>query len=138
MCLRRDPIFRLTDAKRTYRVEVHGAEYKDPPKPHLHYHDVPCAVCQVTRRSVLMMPGTNLCNEGWSTEYVGQISAERVDGGHYRSEFICVDEDAEISDYSSPDRDDGVTFYPAQVVCGSLPCIPYVADKDLLCVVCTR
>ena len=54
---------------------MHGAEYYNPFNGMLHNHDVPCAVCSVTRRQVLMMPGTNLCQERWTTEYVGQISA---------------------------------------------------------------
>ena len=85
-----------------------------------------------------MIPGTNLCNEGWTTEYVGQISATRTASNHFRSEFVCMDDDPEMSSHSRPDYDNGALFYPAQVICGSLPCTPYVANKDLLCVVCSR
>ena len=139
MCLRPDPIFRPTDEARSTRSEVHGAEYHHPPKSQLHDHEVPCAVCQVTRRSMLMMPGTNLCDEGWTTEYVGYISSEKGgNANHHRSEFICVDDDAEPTPNSSPDDDDGILLIPAQTICGSLPCLPYVDSKDLLCVVCSR
>ena len=138
LCLRNNPVFRPTDELRSVRAEVYGAEYNDPPKPLLHDHDVPCAVCLVTRSVVLMMPGTNLCNEGWTTEYVGQISTARTHDSYHRTEFICMDDDAEKSLYSSPDNDNGAIFVPAQVICGSLPCTPYVEDKDLLCVVCSR
>ena len=130
-------MFRPNDEERADRAEVHGAEYRFPPKSQMHYHDVPCAVCLVTRSVVLMMPGTNLCNEGWTTEYVGYIAAERIDNSHYRSEFICVDDDPETTAYSSPDNDGGTMLYPAQTICGSLPCIPYVDSKDLLCAVCS-
>ena len=139
LCLRSDPIFRPTDEVRSSRAEVYGAEYRFPPKSMLQDHEVPCVICQVTRRSVLMMPGTNLCDQGWTTKYVGHISSTKsVNNGHYRTEFVCTDDDAEMTAYSSPDEDLGVLFYPTQVICGSVPCIPYVADKDLLCVVCTR
>ena len=56
---------------------MYGVEYRHPAKPQLHAHEVPCAVCAVTRRQVVMMPGTNLCDDGWATEYVGYISAGR-------------------------------------------------------------
>ena len=139
LCLRPDPIVRSTDKSRgVYRAEVYGTEYQSPPNPLLHNHDVPCAVCAITRKQVLMMPGTNLCDEGWTTEYVGQINADVTRSTHHRTEFVCVDDDAEYSSRSSPDDENGALFYPAQVICGSLPCIPYVQDKDLLCVVCSR
>ena len=84
-----------------------------------------------------MIPGANLCNAGWSTEYAGQIAATRTNDNHHRTEFVYMDDDAEMTQYSSPDQENGVLFYPTQVICGSLPCIPYVEDKDLLCVVCS-
>ena len=83
-----------------------------------------------------MMPGKDICDEGWTREYSGYISAERSD--HYRTDFVCMDDDAEPSFISSPENEDGVLLYPAQTICGSLPCQPYAQDMDLLCVVCTR
>ena len=34
--------------------------------------------------------------------------------------------------------ENGVVFYPAVGKCGSLPCLPYIDDVELLCAVCTR
>ena len=139
LCMRSDPKFRPTDEDRgDRRAEMHGVEYADPPKSLLNEHEVPCAVCAVTRWQVLMMPGTNLCNEGWTTEYVGYIAAERTHESHYRTEFICLDDDVEPTTHSSPGADHGAVLYPAQAICGSLPCLPYVEGKDVLCVVCSR
>ena len=84
------------------------------------------------------MPGTNVCDEGWTTEYVGYVCTQGIYSGRHRSEFICVDEDPEVTSHSSPDQDNGAILYVVQTVCGSLPCIPYAADRDLLCVVCSR
>ena len=137
MCMRADPTINLTDQVRENRAEVYGAEYEYPPKPELHDHKVPCAVCQLTRRSVLMMPGKNVCDEGWTTEYPGYISAERSDEFHFRGEFVCVDDDAEPSAVSNTLDLNGVILTPAQTVCGSLPCLPYMEGKDLHCVVCS-
>ena len=138
LCLRNDPIFREAEDENSYshRTQVHGAEYRYQLNYDLNYHEIPCAICQVVRRSVLMMPGTNLCNEGWSTEYAGQISAAADD--YQRSEFICLDDDAEPTHGSSPTIHYGVTLFSAETACGSLPCLPYLNAKDLLCVVCTR
>ena len=117
---------------------MYGAEYKDPPKSQLHEHQAPCVVCQVTRRSALMMPGTNLCKEGWTTEYVGYVASARTYESRHPHEFVCMDEDVEPTSHSKPELDGGAIFYPAQTICGYLPCLPYVEGKDLLCVVCSR
>ena len=85
-----------------------------------------------------MMPGTNLCDERWTAEYTGYLAAERSHTRHQRSEFICVDDDAEPSARSNPVNQEGASLYPAQTKCGSLPCLPYENNKNLLCVVCSR
>ena len=115
-----------------------GVEYRDPPNSDLDWFEVPCAVCAVTGRLVVMMPGTNLCDEGWSMEYVGYIAAQRTLDNRFRTEFQCIDEDAETTNYTNGGNNRGALFYPAQAICGSLPCLPYVDNKDLLCVVCSR
>ena len=48
------------------------------------------------------------------------------------------DEDPEVTSHSSADLDAGMLLYVVQTVCGSLPCVPYADDRDLLCVVCSR
>ena len=48
------------------------------------------------------------------------------------------DEDPEVTSHSSADQDAGMLLYVVQTVCGSLPCVPYADDRDLLCVVCSR
>ena len=138
LCLHSEPVFKSNDEKRSDRATVYGAEYHDPIfDEHLEHHDVPCAVCMVTRSQVLMIPGTNKCSEGWTTEYVGQIASENSDTSNKRSEFICLDENPEVTQNSSPDKDHGVVLHAAQTICGSLPCLPYIEDRDLLCVVCS-
>ena len=143
LCLRSDPIFRPNDeARGSSPAEVYGAECRDPSKSQLNEQEVPCAVCQVTRRSVLIMTGTNLCDVSWSTEYVGYIAAERIYGDRYRSQFICVSNCMTVSDCIQHRlfaclyhvypmwkiRTYSVWSYladiPAQTLCGSLPCLP--------------
>ena len=85
---------------------------------------------------MLMIPGRNLCDAGWQTEYTGYLAAEGY--GHNRVEFVCLDETAEPSLNSSPTNQNGAILYAVQTRCGSLKCLPYVDRKDLLCAVCTR
>ena len=130
-------IYRTSYVERTERAQVFGAQYKDPPRPEIKDYNVPCAVCLVPRKLLFMMPGTNECADGWTTEYVGQITAEATREDRHRGEFVCMDDDAEIAPYNNLEEG-GVFMYPAQVRCGSLPCLPYEENKDLLCVVCSR
>ena len=114
---------------------MYGAEYRSSPIDGLQSHDVPCAVCQATRRSVLMIPARNQCDPGWTTEYTGNLSAGN--SGYQRAEFVCMDDNAEPIP-SSITSQGGAWFYPAAAKWGSLPCLPYINDIELLCAVCTR
>ncbi len=101
--------------------------------------NVPCAVCHVTTRSAqLMIPGTDQCPGGWTSEYTGWLMSE-----HYttkgRTMYVCVDKDAQALPGLGADND--VTLmYHASVDCRypGIPCPPYVHSKDLFCVVCTK
>ena len=114
---------------------MYGAEYQSPPIRRLNDHDVPCAVCQATRRSVLMIPARNQCHPGWTTEYTGYLAAAYYN--HQRTEFVCMDGKAKPVPKSIAD-DSSALFYQAAGKCGSLPCLPYINDRELLCAVCTR
>ncbi len=61
-----------------------------------HAHDIPCAVCVVpTKDLVLMVPGKSSCPAGFTREYYGYLMSERVPAHHRRSTFECVDKDLE-------------------------------------------
>ena len=83
-----------------------------------------------------MIPGRNRCDNGWHTEYVGYLAAEK--SSHYRTEFVCVDSEAEANPDGSSANENGASLFAAQGRCGSLPCGPYGDQRDLLCVVCSR
>jgi hypothetical protein len=101
----------------------------------LHNFEVPCAVClRENARVTLMIPGMQVCPVGWTLEYAGYLMAN-----HYtlvKSEFLCVDRQAEAAGSSSANG--GPLLYPTEGECGSLPCGPYVQDRELTCVVCVR
>ena len=136
ICLHEDRILAPKVHSSAYYAHVYGSEYHYSGISGLDDHDVPCAVCQTTRKSMMMIPGRNICQPGWITEYIGYLAAQRYT--QTRSEFVCMDENAEPHPQSRPNDENGVLFHPAITRCGSFPCLPYVNDKILLCAVCTR
>ena len=141
VCLTRNPIYeKYQPGLQSYFSRIYGAEYQSSPAnifpANLNDHDVPCAVCHVTKRaSQMMIPGRNLCPTGWTREYKGYLMAERHD--HYRTMYTCVDENPDYK-VGSKTSLNGVLFYFVEGVCGSLPCRPYIEGRELTCAVCTR
>ncbi|XP_067025658.1 uncharacterized protein [Acropora muricata] len=122
---------------------VYGTEYEvsqyngNPFARNLHDHEAPCAVCFVqSRGSMLMMHARNDCPSGWTEEYHGYLMTEHHGHKHSR-EFICVDGNPEYV-HGSHHNHNGALLYPVEGVCGSLPCLPYVAGRELTCAVCTK
>ena len=122
---------------------VYGTEYevgqynRNPFDKNLQDHDAPCAVCFIkSRGSMLMMPARNDCPSGWTEEYHGYLMTEYYGHKHSR-EFICVDGNPEYV-HGSKHNKNGALLYAVEGVCGSLPCGPYVAGRELTCAVCTK
>ncbi|KAJ7350114.1 hypothetical protein OS493_038400 [Desmophyllum pertusum] len=109
----------------------------NPFKHNLQNHDAPCAVCYVKSRATqLMIPARNDCPSGWTEEYHGYLMSGR--SGHKKSRnYICIDKDAEFVHGSHADKN-GALLYIVEGQCGSLPCLPYVAGRELTCAVCTK
>lgn len=58
-------------------------------------NNVPCAVCRGSiDRSVIMIPGTNVCTPDWNLQYHGLLAAGH-ESRNSATEFICVDHEAE-------------------------------------------
>jgi hypothetical protein len=75
-----------------------------------------------------------LCPSGWTREYFGYLMATHYT--HAASEFVCVDVNPEAT--GSTANHNGNLWYPTEAECGSLPCGPYVQDRELGCAVCTK
>ena len=102
----------------------------------LHDDDVPCVLCYVsTRVAVIMVPGTYICPQNWTREYYGWLMAERYT--HHRSTFECIDASRETVAGGGANQNSAL-FYHVEPRCGSLPCPPYVPEKEMTCAVCTR
>ena len=119
---------------------MYGTEYEigfNPFKNKLHDHDAPCVVCYVKSRATqLMIPARSDCPSGWTKEYHGYLMA--ANSGHKHStSFLCIDAQAEFVHGSDANRDDAL-LYLVEGQCGSLPCLPYVAGRELTCAVCTK
>ncbi|KAL8577845.1 hypothetical protein ACOMHN_054594 [Nucella lapillus] len=134
LCLTLTPQFDTTRAHPTAHALLYGAEYQ-----HFHNHhdhDVPCSVCRVPQSTTIMIPATRACPKGWTTQYAGYLSA-----GHHghkaASQYVCMDGDPENAS-SGHRNDNGYLFYYTVTRCGSLPCPPYVHNKVVLCVVCSK
>ena len=120
-----------------YRGLLYGAEYEaisGQPYHAVHNHDVPCAVCHVVQRSVLMIPGQYTCPTGWTREYYGYLVSEYHE--YHRSTYECMDISPETS--GSQANEDGALFHHVEARCGSLACPPYEETKKLTCAVCSK
>ena len=116
-----------------YETSGHGIASLKP----LHDKDAPCAVCLKQAALTLMIPGTKHCPTGWDKEYEGYLMGTRYTQKSTH-EVACVDINAEASPSSSNVSQDGNLWYPTEAECGSLACPPYVQDREISCVVCTK
>ncbi|XP_065903194.1 short-chain collagen C4-like [Dysidea avara] len=139
-CLPLNPTYLKTKiGYETLVSDIFGAEYETSVfgfAKSVHNHDVVCAVCYVSQRfAVYMVPAQYTCPSGWTREYYGYLMAERWN--HNRSQYTCIDK-ALVTVFRTGANNDGLTFYPEEGRCGSLPCPPYDDNKELTCAVCTK
>ncbi len=102
-------------------------------------HNVACAVCYVSNRSVqLMIPARYECPTGWTREYYGYLMSEGSKwGGRHSTMFECVDKDPDAVPGENANTNPAV-MYHVEAVCNGIDCPPYHAEKELTCVVCTK
>ena len=141
LCLSESPVFMENEAgiEDGARARVYGVEYTKTFG--MSNDEAPCAVCQSRRKASLMIPATNQCLSGWTTEYAGFLVASNA-VNQKRTEFVCLDGHFEhtLHSDSSDNKAEGKAsrFVQAEAKCGALPCRPYINNADLLCVVCSR
>ena len=143
LCLTYNPEYGKNDGRQThYGGHLFGTEYRDPRNSLIFSmdsttHDVTCVVCDVRRRTSLMMiPGRKSCYPGWTMEYWGYLMT-----GSYRHKaeipYYCID--AHPQPQTGGRRNEGGNLlYFVDALCGSLDCPPYVHGRELTCVVCTK
>ncbi|CAC5367411.1 unnamed protein product [Mytilus coruscus] len=84
----------------------------------------------------LVYTGRKTCYKDWNAEYNGYLMASH--NKYKRTDYACIDVNAEQFDNKSAYNEDGALFYPIRTSCGSLRCPPYREDADVLCVLCTK
>ena len=111
-----------------------GAEYQTE---HHHFRmDTLCAVCRTPRPTTIMVPATNVCEDGWTLEYSGYVMGSTPDNPASH-EAVCMDSAFESRPGTSA-NDDGFLFFLMFTYCGSLPCPPYQSNKVVTCAVCSK
>ena len=117
---------------------VYGGEYWQPIQGHI-YHNVPCAVCEVSNRiKKLMIPARATCPSSWTLEYRGYIMTTYIGKGRGRGTFECIDEDQESLPGNGLQDSHAFYFHHVEAGCAGIPCPPYNPNKELNCVVCTK
>ncbi|XP_048764709.2 short-chain collagen C4-like isoform X2 [Ostrea edulis] len=139
LCLPDDPLWGIhRDDFNSYSGWITGVEYEGGYffGSGTRNYDVPCAVCLTPYSTSIMIPARNVCYDGWHMEYSGYLmsNAHRHIG---ESEYLCVDEKPDIIP-NSQSNTDGAVLYMVESVCRSLSCPPYVAGRELTCVVCSK
>ena len=111
-----------------------GAEYQTNNRHH--QKDPVCAVCRTPRPTTIMVPATNVSEDGWTLEYSGYLmgSNPKDPASH---EAVCMDTAFENIPGSGANQN-GLLFYFMFTYCGSLPCPPYQGNQLVTCAVCSK
>ena len=138
VCLPKVPQYLSTTVPTLYSL-MHGTEYEvyNDIFSGKHNHNVPCAVCYTSTKSVkLMIPARTSCPSSWTIEYKGYLMTNHYS---YKNNAVyeCVDENPESIDGSGAGND-GALFHFTRSTCNGLPCPPYVNNRAITCVVCTK
>ncbi len=138
LCMPNDPDYTLPFINGVQKyTPLYNVEYQNTIRNHA--HDIPCAVCVVpTKDLVLMVPGKSSCPAGFTREYYGYLMSEKVHPAHKRSTFECVDKDLEVVHGSSSHfRIENGLFGHVEAQCNALACPPYNNYKEINCAMCT-
>ena len=136
LCLpEKNPEYLDKTYKSTY-ANLYGTEYESPILPQ--DHNVPCAVCYASTKSVqVMIPSRITCPDTWTTEYVGYLMTTRYSHKNNK-DFICVDKDGVGIPGSATNVNTGALLYHVTTTCTGIPCPPYDDKKYTTCVVCSK
>ncbi|XP_019853692.1 PREDICTED: short-chain collagen C4-like, partial [Amphimedon queenslandica] len=138
VCLPKVPQYMSTNVP-IYSSFMYGTEYDYVNNIFLRKedHNAPCAVCYTSTKSVkLMIPARTSCPSSWTVEYKGYLMTQRHNHANNKV-YECVDENPESID-GSENSTNGALLYFTLSTCNGLPCPPYVNNKVITCVVCTK
>ena len=119
--------------------KVYWIEYETGNGPiySVHNHNVPCAVCYVSARLVLLtIPAKTMCPVSWTREYYGYLMTAA--DNYHRTTYECMDKDAEAAAGSVGNHPNSGEIFYTEAYCDGIPCPPYDSEKELTCVVCSK
>ena len=141
LCLPNDPQYSRYGSGVTGYSPLTGVQYYvagGQPLRTVHNHNMPCAVCYTSSRvTVLMIPAKLTCPTNWTTEYTGYIMAN-YHSHNGRSLYECIDQAPESVPGLNAWDSNNALYRHVEATCNSLSCSPYDAEKEVMCVVCTR
>lgn len=120
------------DIPKEQSIVLFGKELND--------YDVPCVVCQSIGRPVsLRIPVQTDCYSGWITEYRGYLLTAN-EYAKKSSDFVCVDSDADVVPGTQGSDNSRSFLSTVGVACTSVApwCPPYVHEREIPCVMCTK
>lgn len=147
ICLADDPTWGVYDDNaQPYPSKIYGVEYQLGDQfadggeklfgQDIYQQDVPCAVCRTTRPTNIMIPGRNQCYPGWTMEYSGYLISD-TEKHPAATNYACLDVRPEVV-LGGQGNDNGKLVYVVEGVCGTLKCPPYVNNREITCVVCSK
>ena len=133
ICMVKEARYHSRSVTRGSGSYIYGTEYETAGNAlnSLNNNNVPCAACHVTTRSAqLMIPGTDQCPGGWTSEYTGWLMSE-----HYthkgRTMYVCVDKDAQPVPHLGA-HDNGIAqMYHTTVGCNTMPTLCAVQGSSV-------
>ena len=132
-CLPTDPEYNDSINTTQKKAYMYGAQFDN--SIDILNHDIPCALCYANHSTSLMIPAKFTCPSGWTNEYYGYLMTSL--GYQSKVEYMCVDKAFKNTKRRSK-VDKGLLLYPVEVKCQSLPCPPFNATTDMMCVLCTK
>ena len=102
-------------------------------------HNAPCAICySPLKGDTIMIPGQTVCPASWTREYYGYLMSSI----NYRKrlQYECFDRNPDTVP-GQASNNQYLTLYHVEVECQhdqGISCPPYVAGREITCVVCSR
>ena len=87
------------------------------------------------RKAIITIPTRLTCPASWTVEYIGYLMSDKLT--HRRIATACVDKNPETVRGEAANTE-GALFYHTEAVCNGIDCHPYVPEKELTCVICTK
>ncbi|KAL4240276.1 hypothetical protein ACF0H5_001070 [Mactra antiquata] len=131
LCLTSEPKFATVNEELSQIGLLYGVRFKfDDDKE---FSEALCVVCMIPRSSVIMIPGTNQCKDGWNLEYWGYLVSQAYK--QERTEFICMNAYPKALQ-NRTDKDYTGILVKVETRYGKLP-DQYTIGYELTCAVCS-